>query len=156
MPIRVDEHGYTVLGEKNWRAFYNPHLRATNELLGASEVLVLLGEPGSGKSFELGRLKSQAEAAAARTVRFIDLGRYADAGVLDAALRRALKDCIDEGIPTILFLDALDECRVNIKRAETVIEDVLLEVDASALRIVITCRTRAWPRSLEEIGRAHV
>ncbi|WP_144410067.1 NACHT domain-containing protein [Cupriavidus basilensis] len=88
-------------------------------------------------------------------MRFIDLGRYADAGVLDAALRRALKDCIDEGIPTILFLDALDECRVNIKRAETVIEDVLLEVDASALRIVITCRTRAWPRSLEDTLRRH-
>ncbi len=155
MPIRVDEHGYTVLGERKWRAFYNPQLKGTNELLGSSEVLVLLGEPGSGKSFELSALKSQAEAAAARSVRFIDLGRYADAGILDTALRRALKDCINQGTPTTLFLDALDECRVNIKRAETVIEDVLLDADASALQIVITCRKPAWPRSLEDTLRSH-
>lgn len=155
MPTRVDEHGYTVLGERKWRAFYNPHLKATNELLGSSEVLVLLGEPGSGKSFELNTLKCQAEAAAARSVRFIDLGRYADAGILDSALRHALKECISEGTPTTLFLDALDECRVNIKRAETVIEDVLLEADAGALRIVITCRTPVWPRSLEDTLRGH-
>ena len=155
MPVRIDEHGYTVLGERKWRALYNPHLKATNELLGTSEVLILLGEPGSGKSFELSALKSQAEATAERNVRFIDLGRYADAGILDAALRRALKSCIDAGTPTTLFLDALDECRVNIKRAETVIEDVLLEADASALRIVITCRTPAWPRTLEDTLRSH-
>lgn len=154
-PVQLDAHCYTVLGAKKFRAYSNPHLRVTYELIGSSEVLVLLGEPGSGKSFELDVLKKQAQSASGRMVCALDLGKYADAGRLDAALRRVLKDCIDGEIPTILFLDALDECRVNIKRAETVIEDVLGETTPDALRVVIACRTPAWPHSLEDTLREH-
>jgi hypothetical protein len=75
--------------------------------------------------------------------------------LLDTQLRRVLKDCIIEGVPSILFLDALDECRVNIKRAETVLEDVLRDVSPKTLQLIVTCRTPAWPDSLEEFLRGH-
>ncbi|WP_158900055.1 NACHT domain-containing NTPase [Burkholderia sp. L27(2015)] len=148
--VQVDEYGYTALATKKWRADYNPGLKTTAELSECGEVIVLLGEPGSGKSFELDTLRKAAEAADERVVRYIDLGRHADASYLAGALRLLLHDCLTQGTPTIIFLDALDECRVNMKRAETVIEDVICEVSPNALRVVIACRTPAWPLSLQD------
>ncbi|MET3821879.1 MULTISPECIES: hypothetical protein [Burkholderia] len=66
-----------------------------------------------------------------------------------------LKECAHEHVATVLFLDALDECRVNIKRAETVLEDVLLDVSPTDLQVVVACRTPAWPASLEDMLRGH-
>lgn len=152
-PIQTDEHGYTVFMGGKWRAYHNAHVKQTTEVQEVSDVVVLLGEPGSGKSFELEQLKSRAQASASRQVLSLDLGKYPDAGLLDAVLRRLLKACISEAIPSVLFLDALDESRVNIKCAETVLEDVLREVPPEALQLVVTCRTPAWPDSLEEFLR---
>ncbi|MGF6787374.1 NACHT domain-containing protein [Paraburkholderia sp. 35.1] len=154
-PIHVDEHGFTIHATKHWREFSNPQLRTTAELVYVSPVTVLLGEPGSGKSFELDWLKKHLETSCDRAVQFLDLGRYAQPGTLEAALRRILKDCIDDNAATVLLLDALDECRVNIKRAEAVLENVLYDVTPSALRIFIACRTPAWPTTFEEMLRAH-
>lgn len=154
-PLQTDEHGYTVFVGGKWREYHNDRAKLTNELLDASDVVVLLGEPGSGKSVELDRLQSHAKARATRQVLSFDLGRYGDAVLLDAQLRRVLKPCISERLPSILFLDALDECRVNIKHAETVLEDVLREVSPETLQLVVTCRTPAWPDSLEEFLRGH-
>lgn len=153
--IHVDAQGFTIHATGQWRAFSNPHLHATGELAGASPVTVLLGEPGSGKSFELDLLKKHAETAGGRAVQFLDLGRHAHPGTLETALGRILKGCIDDHVATVLFLDALDECRVNIKRAETVLENVLYKATPSELHVVIACRTSAWPATFEEMLRVH-
>ncbi|CAJ3823045.1 Uncharacterised protein [Burkholderia pseudomallei] len=153
--IHVDEQGFTIHATKQWRAFSNPQLRTTAEVANASPVTILLGEPGSGKSFELDLLRKQLETSGDRAVQFLDLGRHAHPGTLEAALRRILKSCIDDNAATVLFLDALDECRVNIKRAETVLENVLYDVTPSTLHIFIACRTPAWPATFEEMLRTH-
>ncbi|MEJ8676937.1 hypothetical protein [Chromobacterium amazonense] len=62
---------------------------------------------------------------------------------------------MNDRVPTVLFLDSLDESRVNIKCAETVLEDVLLDVFPGLLQLVITCRTPAWPDSLTEFLQKH-
>ncbi|MFM0091782.1 ATP-binding protein [Paraburkholderia sediminicola] len=154
-PIQTDEHGYTLFAGGKWREYHNTPVKQTHELREASDVIVLLGEPGSGKSFELNLLRTLAQSIASRKVLSLDLGKYADAVLLDTALRRLLNDCISEGVPSVLFLDALDESRVNIKCAETVLEDVLRDVNPDSLQLVVTCRTPAWPDSLEEVLRAH-
>ncbi|WAS56732.1 hypothetical protein MK974_26985 [Burkholderia ambifaria] len=126
----------------------------TRELLNKSPVLVLLGEPGSGKSFEVNLLRSIAEEERKGAVLSLDLGKYGDASTLATALGRMLSLCAgSEGEP-LLILDALDECRVNIKRAETVIQEALLEASDTKLRLAISCRTSAWPESLEEVLRS--
>ncbi|WP_321927859.1 NACHT domain-containing protein [Paraburkholderia guartelaensis] len=153
--IQTDEHGYTVFASGKWRGYYNAHVKQTHELTETADVIVLLGEPGSGKSFEIDILRTRAQAIASQRVLSLDLGKYADAVLLDSALRRLLKGCTSDGVRSVLFLDALDESRVNIKCAETVVEDVLRDVPPSALQLVIACRTPAWPDSLEEFLRAH-
>ncbi len=153
--IQIDEHGYTVFAGGKWREYYNAHIKQTPELHETSDVIILLGEPGSGKSFELNLLRNIAQAKASRQVLSLDLGKYPDAVLLDTALRRLLQGCMSTGIPSVLFLDALDESRVNIKCAETILEDVFRDVSPGALQLVITCRTPAWPSSFEEFLQAH-
>ena len=154
-PVMVDEQGYTVFVSGKWRPYYNADAKLTSELLDVSDVIVLLGEPGSGKSFELSLLNARAHEVASRHVSYLDLGRYPEAGRLDAALRRELRACMNDSVPTILFLDSLDESRVNIKCAEAVLEDALLDVSPNLLQLVITCRTPAWPDSLTEFLQKH-
>jgi hypothetical protein len=153
--IQTDEHGYTLFATGRWQEYLNAHVKQTQALLEESRVIVLLGEPGSGKSFELDRLRTLKHAIGSRKALGLDLGNYSDAGLLDKALRRLLKDHISEGVPSVLFLDALDESRVNIKCAETILEDVLRDVSPHALQLVITCRTPAWPDSFEKFLRDH-
>ncbi|HEX7907687.1 MAG TPA: hypothetical protein VF534_06280, partial [Paraburkholderia sp.] len=43
---------------------------------------------------------------------------------------------------------------MNIKRAETVIQEALLGAADTKLRLVISCRTSAWPESLEQVLRS--
>jgi hypothetical protein len=119
-----------------------------------SPVTVLLGEPGSGKSFEFNLLRSVAKEESKGAVLSLDLGQYGDAPTLATALGRLLRQCArSEGEP-LLMLDAFDECRVNIKRAETVVQEALLEAADTNLRLVVSCRTSAWPESLETVLRS--
>lgn len=152
--ILVDDTGYLADSDSRWPPKFNTHLVPTRELLTKSPVTVLLGEPGSGKSFESNLLGSLANEERKGAVLSLDLGQYGDAPTLATALGRMLSQCAaSEGEP-LLMLDALDECRVNIKRAETVIQEALLEAANANLRLVISCRTSAWPESLEAVLRS--
>jgi len=155
MPMQTDEHGYSLFATGKWQEYLNAHVRQTHALLKTARVIVLLGEPGAGKTFELNNLRAHTEANASTRVLHLDLGKRSDAGLLDRALRRLLEPCMDEGVPCVLFLDSLDELQDNIKNAETVLEDVLSEVSPDALRLVITCRSTAWPDSFEKFLREH-
>ncbi|WP_176060977.1 hypothetical protein [Paraburkholderia sp. BCC1876] len=150
---RVDENGYTLVPSSVWQRPLNPHLLRLDDLLD-TPVAILLGEPGSGKSHELERFrKVAANERPTRLSQHIDLGKYADACRLERAIRQTISQCLDEGTSTELFLDALDECRVNIKRAETVIEEALSDVEPGSLYLRIACRSASWPQSLEQTLR---
>ncbi|REE17747.1 hypothetical protein B0G71_0712 [Paraburkholderia sp. BL27I4N3] len=146
--------GYLADADTKWPPRFNTNLVPTRELVTKSTVTVLLGEPGSGKSFESNLLGSLAKEARNGVVLSLDLGQYGDALTLATALGRMLSRCADSDGQPLLMLDALDECRVNIKRAETVIQEALLDAANTNLRLVISCRTSAWPESLEEVLRS--
>lgn len=118
--------------------------------LGEQRCLVLLGEPGAGKSTEV--------AAAARLVAagvpvvFFDLAAY---GSEDRLVREVL------GNPSIvawsagsgqlcLVLDSLDEARARIPNVGAVIADCVRRLPYNRLFIRIACRTADWPVSLEQ------
>jgi hypothetical protein len=115
--------------------------------------VVLLGEPGSGKSYAL-----EQEAYAARRllqdddkVLFVDLGDAQDGRELrERIFEDALTERWSGGSGRLhLFLDALDEAKVQIRKVVSLLEGGLGRLDLSRLVLRVTCRTAERPLGLE-------
>lgn len=109
-------------------------------------TLALLGPAGSGKTTEARRL-AQMERTDGRLVRACRLADYS--GSADD-LRRQLDRLADRANNgTSIYLDALDEAMVPLRRAWRVIADWIDErvVPVGAL-VRITCRSAVWPVGL--------
>ena len=135
---------------------FNDAVRPTSDILGHS-CLVLLGEPGSGKTAaidETGRLIKDAHPNFdVRPV--VRLGTYADEG-------RLLRDVFGAGPagdadaqPTVLLLDGLDECKLNIPHVGMLISQRLAALRPKQVRLVISCRSADWPSSLDTAMAEH-
>lgn len=118
--------------------------------------LVLLGEPGIGKSQEVADEVTRLRANG-RAVEFFDLKSLASADRLE----RKIFDCpafkaLEAGESDLtLFLDSIDEGRIVIESLTEVLKAELavrLKVPAVAkgLRLRITCRSKEWPSSFGE------
>lgn len=119
-------------------------------------VLVLLGEPGIGKSVEVEdevvRLRAQG-----RAVEFFDLKTLTSADrlerkIFEGAAFRALETGTSD---LTLFLDSIDEGRIVIESLTAVLKAELvtrlkMPAVASGLRLRITCRSKEWPASFGE------
>lgn len=126
----------------------NPGVVRTDELAG-HRCLILLGEPGSGKS--------TAVAAPARLVGggvpvvSVDLAAY---GSEDRLVREVFDDpSIDAWSagsgPLCLVLDSLDEARARVPHVGAVIADLVRRLPYQRLFVRIACRTADWPAGLE-------
>lgn len=113
--------------------------------------LVLLGNPGLGKSNEIHR-----EAAAlidqGATVTVFALGRYSTVNELRSELFEASR--VIPTAPWYIFFDGLDEALAEIGQSSASIPSIFRELsslrDLESIRFRITCRSAEWPRSLEE------
>ncbi len=129
-------------------------LRLATETLDR-RVVVLLGEPGVGKSTELDGLQSRA----ARTgvpVQRVDLRGYGD----ESRLLQALGDgaaarAVAQGTASsLLILDGLDESPLPMSQVSSLIEEGIQDLPAQ-VHVVVACRTAAWPAALETALRRH-
>jgi len=150
--IRLD--GGFVADPNSWlgRAF-NPHLLSFEEIA-SNTCLVLLGEPGIGKTTTMQReIETLTEALQGTTDRVLplNLNLYST----DSALRQ---DLFENPVFTQwaggdyvlhLFLDSLDECLLEIKIVAELLGRKLADYDLRRLRLRIACRTAVWPASLE-------
>lgn len=114
--------------------------------------LVLLGDPGSGKTTAVYDASRALDAAHVKAcVR--PLGAINGTGELSAALREAL-DVARGGVEYHLFLDGLDELIGSIKRLSEKLIDGLRDLDAlKYLRLRVVCRGAALPEKLPELLR---
>lgn len=123
-----------------------PDVRSFDEL-NEHELLVLLGEAGLGKSFEL---RSQAKAVASQgtAVRsfYLNLADTADESRLIGKIREAAdaKALSEDGIIFHLFLDSLDEAMLTMPKVVECIADAIKVFPAGRLRLRLGCRTGAW------------
>lgn len=113
------------------------HLVST-DALPTPPVLVLLGEAGLGKSVEVRRL-------AGKTAQLVDLGEFGDENVFERELSDQLRVAAAVEGGAVLVLDALDEILIGIPKAAATILRCLRKVPQPLPRIIITCRTGAWP-----------
>lgn len=114
--------------------------------LGERSAFVLLAEPGMGKSDVLGCLAG----ALPESLRLVaDLGDYDE-----RRLRRLFEEklparlsALPGGAQLHLFLDSVDEARIDIDGLVKTLGGYLDELDGSSVRVRIACRTLDWPHA---------
>lgn len=117
--------------------------------------LVLLGEPGMGKSDTVKmaeELTRKAVEGAGGQVLLRNLGAYnTDDGLVESVFRSdQFKDWRAGRCQLHLFLDSLDECRISIHGVAKLLSEKLRDLPhTSNLFLRITCRIGDWPESLE-------
>jgi hypothetical protein len=119
--------------------------------------LVLLGEPGIGKSKALEAERTKIEKAVeekGESLLWVDLKRFGDESRLlskSFESKKFIEWAKGEHILHI-FLDSLDECRLRVPHVAAMLMEQLREAGAQIdrLRLRIACRTAEWPVQLEE------
>lgn len=134
---------------------YNPELVTAQDFM-LEPCLVLLGEPGSGKSTELSRLyrSTQEKIDNSRDViLYYNLRNYSS----DSLLVKDIFENLDfqswsrDSTRLYLFLDSLDEGLLTIKQLANTIGANLTKCPTERLFFRIACRTFEWPSTLESI-----
>jgi predicted NACHT family NTPase len=146
--VRVTEDGYL------WGpGAYNPNI-VTFEQIKNVPCLVLLGEPGIGKSRTLERECNALDRALRDTSErpvFLNLRSYGS----EDRLVRALFDSTEftqwvSGSHRLhLFLDSLDECLLRIDTVAALLVDELKKYPVERLSVRVACRTAEYPSLLD-------
>ncbi|MFF3910546.1 NACHT domain-containing protein [Streptomyces sp. NPDC001848] len=128
--------------------FLNKHLKELQDFA-ASRALVLLGEPGAGKSTELDA-EVERRREAGEWVAKIPLGTYLTAPEVQGAIRDARQSWKNDGASGDLTLafDGFDEPLVAVSNLAHVLERELKRLDTERLRVLITSRRSVWPQQL--------
>jgi hypothetical protein len=156
-PLRFDAHGYLADPQEPLGDTYNPELWQI-ETIADIPCLILLGEPGMGKSTVLRShgeaIKSTVEAAGDAYL-FYNLGMFQTDGLLHQQIfgSQVYQRWLAGSHRLYLLLDSLDECRLNIKTVATLLAEQLQECPTDRLYLRIACRTTQWVSGLEQALR---
>jgi hypothetical protein len=155
--------GYLADPESN--SLFNPEL-ISFEQMASNPCLVLLGEPGIGKSTCLEAEREVVERRvreAGESVIHVDLRSVASEAIL---IRRLFEnqdfDAWIKGSNNLfLFLDSLDEALIRVETLGDFLADEMKRLPIARLKLRIACRTAEWPRTFEEglrglFGKEHV
>src|SRR5574337_365197 len=152
--INLSDGGYLYDPDSEWGSIHNPSVLPFSSMA-KFPCLVLLGEPGLGKTDTLNTEKQAIDSTVAdesgQTCWF-DLRPY---GSED----RLVRDLFDS--PTFacwvkgnhqlhVFLDSLDEGLLRISTLAALLSAKLKQYPVERLSLRIACRTADWPSSLEE------
>lgn len=113
--------------------------------------LVLLGEPGIGKSKELEKQKQLTQSRiseSADDVLFFELGIYSSTDLRKEVFENSTIENWSRGTNNLyLFLDSLDEGRLAVNALTRLLAHKLKDLPRDRLRLRITCRTAEWQSS---------
>jgi len=154
--INLGDNGFLYDPDTEFGHIQNPDLVAS-EKLQEIPCLVLLGEPGIGKSYEV-RKFYQAVRSQSKTgdeALFFDLRSYGEESRLCSAVfeNEGFKKWVHGTHNLHLFLDSLDECLLRIDTVTAIFEEELSKYPTRRLSFRIACRTAEWPNSFEQALR---
>lgn len=152
----TDQRGWLL--DRSHGQFYstNSDVLTTQELV-AKRCLVLLGEPGIGKSTAVSpKSPLVAAGAGARSLR-VDLASYSseDRLVRKVLEGREITSWLDGEYELCLSLDSFDEAHTRIEALHQLLAEYLDSWDCSRLVLRVVSRTAEWPSSLERHLKTH-
>ena len=150
----VDEEGYLSNPDSTGYLNFNRHL-VSLESLSSKHCLILLGEPGIGKSTEIRETVESLnhdKLNVNKTFLRVDLAGYSseDRLVREVFEEEGFRDFKNGVGEFTLFLDSFDECLIQIKTLADIIIQQVRKTDASRFFLRIGCRTARWPAYLEK------
>lgn len=148
----VDHMGFPInpVAEHAW---YYQTEAAPFDKLTERRCLILLGDPGLGKTTALSEAYETAKAKVAGgpdQVMFRNLGEFESQSYLVDEVFRApeVERWKNDGGTMHLFLDSLDEGRLHIDAIARTIESQIRKLQVERLTLRIACRSAEWPEPL--------
>ena len=151
--INMSDDGFLVDPDTEYSAALNPDV-VSWEQISTKASLILLGEPGTGKSTALLDEYDSAAASAPSTrdqALWVDLRSYqTDQRLHEHVFESATVKSWKEGRNRLhLFLDSMDEALLRIDNIASVLLTEFKDLPVSRLNVRIACRTADWPGDLE-------
>jgi predicted NACHT family NTPase len=151
--VSLADMGYLYPPDSKWASVYNPQV-IPFESFSSGRVLVLLGEPGIGKTQTMLAEHQQTDAVVTKTggrTLLVPLGQY---GSEDRLIRELLEhpivaDWKNGAYDLHIFLDSLDEALLRIDTISEILTTSLAKLPFQRLYLRIACRTADWPNDLE-------
>jgi hypothetical protein len=150
--LTFDNRDFLPDPQKKWARLYNTELRELAEV--TSPCVVLLGEPGLGKSTIVRQEVENANTRDPNSVLLIDLRGYSsDHAVEEAVFKhpRFLAYAQSGTDSLTLYLDSLDELLLKESGAGQFIAQKLVGIDPKRLSLRIICRRAEWIPSLKSV-----
>ncbi len=154
--INLADGGYLCDPEAEWGNVYNPDL-VTFEAISKLPCLVLLGEPGMGKTHAMTaeqaiitpKIQEQGGQVLLRDLRSYSSPEWLARKLFESA---EFTNWLRGTHQLHIFLDSLDECLLRIETLATLLVDEFKEYrdQIHRLHLRIACRTAIWPSVLED------
>jgi predicted NACHT family NTPase len=149
--INLADDGYLCDPDGEWGRAYNPDL-VSLEAIAEIPCLVLLGEPGIGKSQELENLKALTKNNSSQV---LELNLRSCTNLKEDLFRdETFTNWLGGNYHLYLFLDSLDEGLLSIPTLATALIDELrkpkYQNHINRLHLRLACRTFVFPEILEE------
>ncbi len=152
--INLSDGGFLFDPDSEYGKYLNADLVQLEDIFD-QHCIVLLGEPGMGKSSFLENNKTNIE----QTIHlhdgkliWRDLRSFGnESRLIDELFRSNIIDSWKKGnYPLYMFLDSLDESLLRIDTISSIIAEEIKDLPTERLFIRIACRTADWPFTLEE------
>jgi hypothetical protein len=145
---QVESNGYVAATA--WTSSLHPESIGVRLVDAERQVLVLLGEPGSGKSSEWRKLRGILASDAQH--HFLNLGAFASENELREALLEDPKVEVwqQADFKLTLWLDSLDEGLLHMRKLQDTLLRLLQKLPLERLQLRITCRNAVWPVAFTE------
>ena len=152
-PISLGDRGFLSDPDGEYGQYVNKHL-APLETLSSIQCLVLLGEPGMGKSVAVDAYRRRVVPGLedhGDLALHVNLNLFrSDTLLVQMIFQNRTMAAWQAGTQTLhLFLDSLDECLVRIDTLANLLPAQLRQYHVDRLKLRIMCRPAAWPRLLQ-------